>query len=566
MNDVSTAKRSQFAGERTAPLLEKTIGEAFDEVVACRPRNTALIVSHQGVQLNYRELGQQVDRVAAGFWSLGLRPGDRIGIWAPNCVEWTLTQYAAAKLGLILVNLNPAYRVNEIRYALAKVGCRALVFAHSFKGSRYLDMLTEISPEIGRGDPFDFQSSALPELRTLICTSSSHFAGVHRFHDIAAAGEAALAAGFDDWPRDLRPTDPINIQFTSGTTGAPKAATLSHRGLLNSAWFTGEVIEIRESDSICVPLPLFHIFGMLTGNLLAMLRGATIVHPTDAFDADQVLAAVESERCTLLYGVPTMFAAELENLVARSRDLSSLRGGIIAGAVVPMQLLQRIMAEMNMRDVVNGYGMTEAHSAIMVTSPCDAPVRRVTSVGRVVPHVEVRIVDPAGEVVAIGQPGEIQVRGYSTMLGYWGDEVATAQTIDVDGWLRTGDIGTFDDDGYGKIVGRVKEIVIRGGENISCGEIEEFLMSHPAVGSVQVVGVPDDKLGEELCACIILKSGADVSSEALRTFCRGKIAHYKIPRYVRFVESFPLTASGKVQKFLLSESSAEELGLTLQAP
>lgn len=562
MNDVWDKKRSYFRGDSSAPLTEKTIGNALSDIVGCHAERPALIVQHQGVRLTYRQLGRQVDRVAAGFWSLGLRPGDRIGIWAPNCVEWTLTQYAAAKLGLILVNLNPAYSASEIRYALTKVGCNALILARAFKESYYLQMMRDIAPEIGQSRSLELRSQALPELRSLICTSDDRFDGLHRFSDIIAAGEAALNAGFRDWPTSLRPTDPINIQFTSGTTGAPKAATLSHRGLLNNAWFTGEISDVRESDSICVPLPLFHIFGMLTGNLLAMLRGATIVHPNDAFNVDSVLTAVAQEKCTLLYGVPTMFVAELESLAEKPRDLASLRGGIIAGAVVPIQLLQRIMTEMNMKGVVNGYGMTETHSAIMVTSPGDTLIRRVTSVGRVVPHIEVRIVDPAGEIVAIGEPGEIQVRGYSTMLGYWGDAEATAKAIDSEGWLKTGDIGTFDDEGYGKIVGRLKEMVIRGGENISCGEIEEFLMSHSAVISAQVVGVPDEKYGEELCACVIVRAGAAVSAEDLQAFCRGKISHYKIPRYIRFVDSFPLTASGKVQKFSLAASAATELGLS----
>jgi fatty-acyl-CoA synthase len=331
--------------------------------------------------------------------------------------------------------------------------------------------------------------------------------------------------------------------------------------LLNNAWFTGEICGTSQDDAICVPLPLFHIFGMLTGNLLAMLRGAKIVHPGDAFDAENVLSAVEKEQCTSLYGVPTMFVAELASLASRRRDLSSLRTGIIAGAVVPMELLRRVMTEMHMTGVVNGYGMTETSSAIMVTSPDDTPERRVTSVGRVVPHVEARIVDANGRTVPIGEAGEIHVRGYSTMLGYWGDVETTARTIDPEGWVHTGDIGTFDEQGYGRIVGRIKEMVIRGGENISCGEIEDYLLLHPAVESASVVGVPDPRYGEELCACVKLKRTGSVNGDEIREFCRGKIAHFKIPRYVRFVEEFPLTASGKVQKFLLAEYSAQSLGL-----
>jgi fatty-acyl-CoA synthase len=552
---------SQFKGDQSQPLIEATIGAALDDVAERYGDRTALVVRHQQVRWSYRDLKRQVDGFAAGLWQSGLRPGDRIGIWAPNCVEWTVTQYASAKIGLILVNLNPAYRTTEIKYALAKVGCKALVFAHSFKSSRYLDMLRCFIPEIGRSQSGELHSVAMPELRILICTAPECHDGVTRFQDVAENGLRAVREGFN-WPRGLKPSDPINIQYTSGTTGAPKAATLSHHGLLNNAWFTGQISGTLEHDSICVPLPLFHIFGMLTGNLLAMLRGAKIVHPGDAFDADGVLSAVEEERCTSLYGTPTMFVSELASLEVRPRDLSSLRTGIIAGAVVPMELLRRVMTEMNMTGVVNGYGMTETSSAIMVTSPTDTPERRVTTVGRVVPHVEAKIVDATGATVQIGEAGEILVRGYSTMLGYWGDPETTSKTIDSEGWLRTGDLGMFDESGYGKIVGRIKDLVIRGGENISCGEIEEFLLLHPAIESACVVGVPDDRYGEELCACLKLKAGSHVTDHEVQDYCKGKISHYKIPRYVRFVDDFPLTTSGKVQKFVLAKSSAQLLGLS----
>lgn len=543
-------------------MIETTIGAAFDEAVTRHGERIALVVRHQQIRWSYRELGMQVDSFAAGLLRLGLRPGDRIGIWAPNCAEWTVTQYAAANLGLVLVNLNPAYRTAEIKYALSKVGCKALVLADQFRGSNYPEMLRSLAPEIDNSAPGALHAAKLPDLRSLICTGSGHHEGFLRFGDIAEAGSLAIRDGFSGWPEGLAPSDPINIQFTSGTTGAPKAATLSHRGLLNSAWFTGEICRTSCDDAICVPLPLFHIFGMVTGNLLAMLRGAKIVHPGDAFDADDVLSAVEEEKCTSLYGVPTMFVAELESLASCRRDLSSLRTGIIAGSVVPMELLRRVMTEMHMTGVVNGYGMTETSSAIMVTSPTDTPERRVTSVGRVVPHVEARIVDAHGATVPIGETGEIRVRGYSTMLGYWDDAETTMKTIDSEGWVHTGDIGIFDEDGYGKIVGRIKEMVIRGGENVSCGEIEDLLLLHTAVDSVYVVGVPDDKYGEELCACVKLKRNEEVHADDIREFCRGRISHFKIPRYVRFVDTFPLTASGKVQKFLLAEHSARDLGLT----
>jgi fatty-acyl-CoA synthase len=435
------------------------------------------------------------------------------------------------------------------------------VFAHRYRETQYLDLLRSIAPEIDSSQTGDLRATAMPELRHLICISDERQSGVHRFCDIAGSGHMALEGGPAEWPTGLHPSDPINIQFTSGTTGTPKAATLSHRGLLNNAWFTGAICQTTHDDAICVPLPLFHIFGMLTGNLLAMLRGAKIVHPGETFVAEDVLLAVEQERCTLLYGVPTMFVSMLAGLEHSRFDLSSLRGGIIAGAVVPMSLLRRVMTDLNMTGVVNGYGMTETSSAIMVTSPADTPERRVTSVGRVVPHVEAKIVDALGMTVPVGEPGEILARGYSTMLGYWEDPESTASTIDPDGWIRTGDIGVFDEHGYGRIVGRIKEMVIRGGENISCGEIEDFLLLHPAVETAHVVGVPDDKYGEELCACVKVRPDARVSIEEIREFCRGSISHFKIPRYVRFMDEFPLTSSGKVQKFALAKSSAEDLGL-----
>ena len=561
VSDCVRSRPSHFQGDRSPPLIETTIGEAFHKVAKRHGDRIALVVRHQQVRWTYGDLKSHVNEFAAGLSRLGLQPGDRIGIWAPNCVEWTVTQYAAAKIGLILVNLNPAYRATEIAYALTKVGCKALVFAHHFKDSEYLEILRAIAPEIARSHPGELHASAIPELRHLICIANERQDGVLRFCDVATLGHAAIQGGFDDWPRDLKPSDPINIQFTSGTTGAPKAATLSHHGLLNSAWFTGEICGTSHDDAICVPLPLFHIFGMLTGNLLAMLRGAKVVHPGQAFNAEDVLRAVEKERCTSLYGAPTMFESVLASQASHHRDLSSLRGGIIAGAVVPMSLLRRVITELNMAEVVNGYGMTETSSAIMVTSPADAPERRVTSVGRVMPHLEAKIVDASGTTLPIGDAGEIQVRGYPTMLGYWDDPEATAKAIDLDGWVHTGDIGVFDEHGYGKIVGRIKELVIRGGENISCGEIEEFLLLHPAVESAYVVGVPDDKYGEELCACVKLKDNESAGGEEIREFCRGKISHFKIPRYVLFLNDFPLTASGKVQKLALAKSSARVLGL-----
>ena len=552
---------SYVRGAVDTPLLADTIGSAFDRTVERHGDSIALVVSHQQVVWSYAELASNVEAFAAGLFRLGLVRGDRIGIWAPNCVEWTVTQYAAAKLGLILVNLNPAYRVTEIEFALNKAGCKALVLADRFKASDYIQMLRTLAPELDSSVPGRLKAERLPNLEIVIQLGSGSLRGVFRFDEVRTLGKDVDRQLLIDTAARLDCDDPINIQFTSGTTGSPKGATLSHRNLLNSSYFTGRICGISSSDAICVPLPLYHVFGMAIGNLLAMLFGAKVVHPGEVFEPDAVLEAVERERCTSLYGVPTMFIAQLASPDFKQRDLSSLRTGIIAGASVPMELMRRVIADMRMEQVVIGYGMTETSATIMITSPADPVERRVATVGRVVPHVEVKVVDERSEIVPRGQVGEICVRGYSIMLGYWGDREKTAEAIDADGWMHTGDLGTIDRDGYGKIVGRLKELVIRGGENISPVEIEDFLHRHPQVEMAQIVGVPDDKYGEELCACIKLKDGRRPSEAELRDFCRGQIAHFKIPRYVRFVDVFPMTASGKVQKYLLAEQSARELGL-----
>jgi fatty-acyl-CoA synthase len=552
---------SYVRGDVDTPLLADTIGAAFDRTVDRHGDRTALVVSHQQISWSYAELASKVEAFAAGLLKFGLRRGDRIGLWAPNCAEWTVTQYAAAKLGLILVNLNPAYRVAELEFALNKAGCRALVLADRFKGSDYLQMLRTLAPELSSSVPGKLKAARLPILEIVIQLGPEFPRGFFRFDGIETLGKEVDRQLLIDAAARLSCDDPINIQFTSGTTGSPKGATLSHRNLLNSSYFTGKICGISSSDTICVPLPLYHVFGMATGNLLAMLFGAKVVHPGEAFEPDAVLTAVEQERCTSLYGVPTMFIAELASPDFKRRDLSSLRTGIIAGASVPMELMRRVIADMHMEQVVIGYGMTETSATIMITSPTDPVERRVSTVGKVVPHVQTKIVNQRSEIVRRGQVGEICVRGYSVMLGYWEDPERTAEAIDAAGWMHTGDLGTIDQDGYGKIVGRLKELVIRGGENISPAEIEEFLHRHPQVEMAQVVGVPDEEYGEELCACIKLKMGQKLPEEELRLFCRDQIAHFKIPRYVRFVEVFPMTASGKVQKYLLAEQSALELGL-----
>jgi fatty-acyl-CoA synthase len=552
---------SYVRGDTGAALLTDTIGTAFDRAVARYGERTALVVCHQQVAWTYLELKRHVEALAAGLFRLGLVPGDRIGIWAPNRAEWTVTQYAAAKLGLILVNLNPAYRLAEIEFALNKVGCKALVLADQFRTSNYIEMLRTLAPELDRSPPGKLKAARLPALEIVIQMGSECRPGFFRFDEVAELGSDVDRRDLIGFASRLQCDDPINIQFTSGTTGTPKGATLSHRNLLNSSYFTGEICGIASADAICVPLPLYHVFGMAMGNLLAMLFGAKIVHPCEAFEPDAVLKAIERERCTSLYGVPTMFIAELARPDFKHHDLSSLRTGIIAGASVPMELMRRVIADMGMEQVVIGYGMTETSATIMITSPTDPAELRVSTVGRVAPHVEAKVINERSEIVPRGQVGEICVRGYSVMLGYWEDAQKTAEAIDPDGWMHTGDLGTIDQDGYGRIVGRLKELVIRGGENISPAQIEEFLHRNPKIEMAQIVGVPDEKYGEELCACIKLKSGESLSEEELKEFCRGQIAHFKIPRYVRFVESFPMTASGKVQKYLLAEQAARELGL-----
>jgi fatty-acyl-CoA synthase len=552
---------SYVRGDAGAALLADTIGAAFDRTVARHGERTALVVCHQQIAWTYIELKTQVEALAAGLFKLGLVQGDRIGIWAPNRAEWMVTQYAAAKLGLILVNLNPAYRLSEIEFALNKAGCKALVLADQFRTSNYIEMLRTLAPELDSSPPGKLKAARLPGLEIVVQMGSQDQPGFFRFDEIAELGSGDDSQHLVDIASRLRCDDPINIQFTSGTTGNPKGATLSHRNLLNSSYFTGKICGISSADAICVPLPLYHVFGMAIGNLLAMLFGAKIVLPCEAFEPDAVLKAVEQERCTSLYGVPTMFIAELASPAFKQRDLSSLRTGIIAGASVPMALMRRVIADMGMEQVVIGYGMTETSATVMITSPTDPAERRVSTVGRVVPHVEAKVINERSEIVPRGQAGEICVRGYSVMLGYWQDAEKTAEAIDPDGWMHTGDLGTIDQDGYGKIVGRLKELIIRGGENISPAQIEEFLHRNPKIEMAQIVGVPDEKYGEELCACIKLKSGETLSEEELKAFCRGQIAHFKIPRYVRFVETFPMTASGKVQKYLLAEHAARELGL-----
>jgi fatty-acyl-CoA synthase len=556
--------QSYVHGASSTPLLGDTIGLHFDKSAARWRDCDALVVRQQDVRLTYGELKAKVDALAAGLLALGLTPGDRIGIWSPNNAEWAMTQFATAKVGLILVNINPAYRLSELDYALNKVGCKALITADSFKTSDYVGMLRELAPEIDRSAPGKLQARRLPQLTTLVRIGRDERRGFLRFDDVLDMGTDRHRGLLAELSRKLQFDDAINIQFTSGTTGAPKGATLTHHNILNNGYFIGQAMRLSDRDRVCIPVPLYHCFGMVLGNLACITHGAAMVYPAEGFDPLATLEAVQAERCTALYGVPTMFIAQLGHPEFKRFDLSSLRTGIMAGSPCPIEVMKRCASEMNMREVTIAYGMTETSPVSTQTAYDDSLERRVSTVGRVHPHVEIKIVDAEGRIVPPGTPGEFCTRGYSVMLGYWGDEEKTAEAIDRAGWMHTGDLATIDEDGYCNIVGRIKDMVIRGGENVYPREVEEFLFRHPAIEAVQIVGVPDSRYGEELCAWIRLKPGAASSAEDIQNFCRGQIAHYKIPRYIKFVDVFPMTVTGKVQKFVIREQMIKELGLSEQ--
>ncbi|HWE78437.1 MAG TPA: AMP-binding protein [Pseudolabrys sp.] len=557
--------QSYTQGASAVPLIGETIGVYFQKAAERWADCLALIVPHQSVRWTYRELNERVDAFAGGLLALGLSPGDRVGIWSPNNAEWVITQFATAKAGLILVNINPAYRTFELDYALNKVGCKALVTADRFKSSDYVGMLRELMPEIGRAAPGEVRAARVPSLQTLIRIGADTAEGFLRFEDVAARGTDAQRAMLAELQPKLQFDDAINIQFTSGTTGAPKGATLTHHNILNNGFFIGEAQRLTERDRVCIPVPLYHCFGMVLGNLACVTHGAAMVYPGEGFDPLTTLETVEAEKCTALYGVPTMFIAELGHPEMNRFDLSNLRTGIMAGSPCPIEIMRRCVSEMNMSEVTIAYGMTETSPVSTQTSFDDPLERRVSTVGRVHPHVEVKIVDMDGRIVPVGMPGELCTRGYSVMLGYWNDPERTAEAIDAARWMHTGDLATIDADGYVNIVGRIKDMVIRGGENVYPREIEEFLFRHPKVEAVQVIGVPDLKYGEELCAWIKLKGGMMATPAEIQEFCKGQIAHYKIPRYIKFVDSFPMTVTGKVQKFMMRDQMAQELQLEEQA-
>ncbi len=556
--------QSYVHGASETPLIGHTIGEQFEQAVKRWGDREALVVRHQNVRWTFADLKEKVDQCAAGLLAMGLEPGDRIGIWSPNNSEWAVTQFATAKAGLILVNINPAYRLAELEYALNKVGCKALVTAAAFKASDYLGMLRTLAPELDQATPGDLHAEKLPSLRSVVQLGGGDESGMYSFGDLMALGGQTERDKLGVLAGKLQFDDPINIQFTSGTTGLPKGATLTHHNILNNGYFVGGAQKLGEQDRICIPVPLYHCFGMVMGNLASITRGATMVYPGEAFEPDSVLQTVQDEKCTTLYGVPTMFIAELEHPEFKSFDLSSLRTGIMAGSPCPVEVMRRVVDEMNMSEVTIAYGMTETSPVSFQTSTDDPLDKRVSTVGRIQPHVEVKVVDADGRIVAPGENGELCTRGYSVMLGYWDDEERTAEAIDEAGWMHTGDLATIDAEGYCNIVGRIKDMVIRGGENVYPREIEEFLYRNPKIEDVQVVGVPDVKYGEELCAWVKLREGESADEQEIKEFCRGQIAHYKIPRYVKFVDEFPMTVTGKVQKFMMREQTVAELGLEEQ--
>jgi fatty-acyl-CoA synthase len=544
---------SYVHGASDVPLLGETIGRNLDRTVARVPDRDALVSVHQGVRLTYAQFHAAVEEVARGLLALGVEPGERVGIWSPNNAEWVTLQYATAKVGAILVNVNPAYRTSELAYALGQSGVSTLVLAPRFRQADYLDMLDQVAGE-------------LPALQRRVVLGPDTPSGALGWDDLREAAGRVAPDRLREREALLQFDDPINIQYTSGTTGFPKGATLSHHNILNNGFFIGEGCRYTEADRVCIPVPLYHCFGMVLGNLACTTHGAAMVYPGEAFDPEATLAAVEAERCTALYGVPTMFIAELEHPRFHEFDYSSLRTGIMAGSPCPVEVMKKVQADMHMAEVTICYGMTETSPVSFQTGTDDPVDKRVATVGKIHPHVEAKVIDPdSGRVVPRGTPGELCTRGYVVMLGYWENQEATEEAVDRAGWMHTGDLATLDADGYANIVGRIKDMVIRGGENVYPREVEEFLYQHPAVGDVQVVGVPDAKYGEELCAWVRLREGQAVTADELREWCRGRIATFKIPRHWMFVDEFPMTVTGKVQKFKMREVSVAELGLQAAA-
>jgi fatty-acyl-CoA synthase len=552
---------SYFKGADQPPLLDATIGDYLDDIAARYPHRLALVSRHQDVRWTYGEYLCEIEKLSRGLLALGIRPGDRVGIWAPNCYEWCLAQFATAKIGAILVCVNPAYRVFELEYALNKSGCRAIIAAQQFKSSRYLDMLAKLAPELASCEPGRLQAKRLPQLEIVIRLGTETTPGMFNFASVCHMGGEGQRARLHEVQASLSPQDVINIQFTSGTTGSPKGAALTHHNILNNANQVAAGMRLSEADVLCIPVPMYHCFGMVLGKLACVTHGATAVFPSEAFEPGAVLETVEAEHCTALHGVPTMFIAELEHPDFARYDLSSLRTGIMAGAPCPVEVMRKVISRMHMDEVLIAYGQTECSPVNHMTLANDPLEKRVETVGRAGPHLEVKIVGEDGQVVPVGEKGDICARGYAVMKGYWEDPERTADTVDTEGWLHSGDLGVMDEEGYVAVVGRLKDMIIRGGENIYPREVEEFLYTHPDIQDAKVIGVPDEKYGEAVCAWVQLREGSQLSEDDIRAYCKDHIAYFKVPRYIRLVREFPMTVTGKVQKFKMRETMIKELDL-----
>ncbi|WP_348707772.1 AMP-binding protein [uncultured Pseudoalteromonas sp.] len=550
---------SYYKGCTDSPLIDKTIGQYLDDIVDNYPEHPAIVVHHQQIRLTYKQYQHQINQLAMGLLAIGVKPGDRVGIWSPNNIEWCLTQFATAKIGAIMVCINPAYRPNELKYALNSVECSTLITASEFKASNYISMLNELAPELSNSEPGELNLSALPHLKNIIRIGNEPAPGMFSFSDIMQRATDAHKLELDAIAATLHCDQDINIQFTSGTTGNPKGATLSHKNILNNGFLMAQAMKLTHMDKLCIPMPLYHCFGMVLGNLVCISKGATAVFPGDSFDPKTTLEVVEKERCTGLHGVPTMFIAELELKEFANYDLTSLRTGVMAGSTCPEQVMRKVHTLMHMTEVVIGYGQTEC-SPINNVTETDSPLeKQVTTVGRALAHTEVKIIDELGDVQKVGIPGEVCSRGAGIMRCYWNDEEKTNATIDKEGWLHSGDLGVMDKDGFVAIVGRIKDMIIRGGENIYPREIEEVLYTYPGIQDAAIFGISDEKYGEEVCAWIQPKDDAVLDENAIREFLKDKLAYFKVPKYIRFVEEYPMTVTGKLQKFKMREQMQELL-------
>ncbi len=557
---MNTLTSAYYKGP-SAPLIDMTIGEKFERIVNANPEHPAIIMPHQNIRWTYAEFNREVDRLAAGLLHLGLSKGDRIGIWSPNRIEWVLTQFATAKIGAIMVCVNPAYRLFELEYALNKVGCKALITAKSFKSSFYLEMLQKLAPELANSVPGQLESETLPHLKTIIRMGDEETAGMFNFDKVLDMGTASDRDRLSGLTTTLSADDNINIQFTSGTTGTPKGATLTHKNILNNAYYTALTMRLTPEDRLCIPVPLYHCFGMVLGILVCMSVGATMVLPGEGFEPEQTLRVVAEERCTALHGVPTMFIAQLDLPNFSDFDVTPLRTGIIAGSTCPVDLMNRLIKDMELTEIVIGYGQTECSPINTMTAIDDSFEHRVSTVGRAHYNWEQKIIREDGSTANIGEQGEICSRGYGVMAGYWDEPERTKETIDAEGFLHSGDLGEMDAHGYVKVTGRIKDMIIRGGENIYPREVEEFLYTHPEISEAQVFGITHQKYGEEVCAWVQLKDGSTLSPDDIKAYCKGQITHFKIPSLVKIVDEFPMTVTGKMQKFVMRETMEKERGL-----